>query len=114
MKKQFIMLSALSLALFASSMVEPAFAKSKHWTIAQRQVALQSRVGKGERSFELTKAEADKFRDRLADASSRIEKMKSKNGGKLSYKDQGKIENELNAISIDIEKKELKKRVESR
>jgi hypothetical protein len=36
--------------------------------------------------------------------SEKIEKMKSKNGGKLSYHDEGKIEKELNKVTVKIEK----------
>ena len=50
----------------------------------------------------------------MNDIASKITKMKSKNGSKLSYADEGKIEKDLNDVSLKIKKLELKKRVESR
>lgn len=38
--------------------------------------------------------------------------MRSKNGGKLSYKDMSKIEKDLNEISVALHKKELNKRID--
>jgi hypothetical protein len=51
---------------------------------------------------------------KLQDVSDKIAKMKDKNGGKLSYKDEGKIEKTLNDISLNIKKLELQKRVTAR
>ena len=83
-------------------------------TITQRQEALQRDILKDQKSMELTKKEADGLRDDMSDIASRITKMKSKNGGKLSYADEGKVEKSLNDVSLKIKKLELKKRVESR
>lgn len=93
--------------------VGPALAK-KQWTITQRQVALTREVDAGLKANELTLKEANKLRDRLADVVARGEKMKAKNGGKLSYEDEGKLEKDLNGISDDIHKKKLQKRVTAR
>lgn len=86
----------------------PAFAR---YTITQRQVALTREITAGLKSNELTEKEAEKLRGRMADVSADITKMKAKNAGKLSYKDQGKIEKSLNSISVDMQKEKLQKRV---
>ena len=104
MKTRIIVLTALSLAALNVFHVDSASAKSKKYTITQRQEALNAKVTKGEKNNELTKKEADKFRDRLSDVTDHIAKAKEKNGGKLSYKDEGKIEKSLNGISVDVEK----------
>ncbi len=101
--------SWLGLATFA----QPVDAK-RHWTITQRQAALTQEVDAGQRANELTLKEANGFRDRLAGVTSDIAKDKAKNAGKLSYKDEGKIEKSLNSISVDIQKKKLEKRVTAR
>jgi len=105
-----LMLSCAALCLSLVFLSSPADAK-KHWTVTERQEALTSRIVKGEKSNELTKKEADKLRSRLSDINDHIEKAKTKNGGQLSYKDQGKAEKQLNSVSIDLEKYELQKRV---
>ncbi|HEY9719950.1 MAG TPA: hypothetical protein V6C69_20900 [Trichormus sp.] len=87
-------------------------APARTWTIHQRQVAEQSRITKGEKSGELTKKEADGLRADMADIDSKIAKAKAKNGGKISIKDQGKIEKDLNDVTLKIEKLELAKRTQ--
>jgi TolA-binding protein len=86
----------------------------KHYTITQRQEMLNKEVTAGQKANELTSKEADKLRDRLSDVTNRIEKMKANNAGKLSYKDEGKVEKDLNAISVDMQKQKLAKRVQSK
>jgi hypothetical protein len=87
---------------------------AKKWTIYQRQVEEQKRIASGEKANELTKKEADGLRSDMSSMSERIEKMKSKNGGKLSYADEGKIEKDLNKVTVKIEKLKLEKRVTAR
>lgn len=98
---------SLLLGITASSLQVQA-----RYTITQRQEALQWEIKKGQKSGELTKKEADGLRAKLDGVRERIAKMKEKNGGKLSYKDEGKIEGELNGISTKIHKLELAKRVQ--
>ena len=86
-------------------------AEARKWTITQREVEEQKRINSGEKANELTKKEAADLRGDMADIASRIDKMKSKNGGKLSYKDEGKIEKSLNDVTLKMEKKKLEKRV---
>ena len=110
MKNRIVLIAILGLAALACS--DPSFAKSKHWTIFERQQALSQKVERGQKSMELTLKESNGFRDRLKSVNERIAKMKSKNAGKLSYSDEGKVEKTLNHISIDIDKTELNKRVQ--
>lgn len=82
----------------------------KKYTITDRQTELRRLIAKGQRNNELTLKEANKLTGKLDDIAADIEKYKSKNGGKLSYKDEGKIEKRLNSVSIDLKKAELNKR----
>ena len=111
MKLRLAVLFALGVAAIVNCQFGSVVAKAKQWTVTQRQEALLAKVNKGEKSNELTKKEADKLRQRLSDLSEKIEKEKSKNGGKLSYKDEGKAEKALNSISLELDKLELNKRV---
>jgi len=86
-------------------------AEAKKWTITQRQEALSSEINKGQKSGDLTLKEADGLRDEASGISEKIEKMKSNNGGKLSYADENKIEKALNKLSQRIQAKQLEKRV---
>ncbi|HEY9679862.1 MAG TPA: hypothetical protein V6C76_17800 [Drouetiella sp.] len=107
MKRTSILVAAMAM-LIGFQTLQPAEAR---YTIYQRQVALQRDIQKGVHANELTKDEYESLKDSMADISKRIEKMKSKNFGKLSIKDQGKIERSLNDVSVKIQKLRLAKRV---
>jgi hypothetical protein len=114
MKFRVIALAAGCLVSMATLVANtPADAK-KHYTITQRQEMLNKEVTAGLKANELTLKEANKLKERLADVTSRIAKMKEKNAGKLSYKDEGKVEKDLNSISVDMQKEKLDKRVQSK
>jgi len=88
-------------------------ARQHKFTITDRIETLSAKVNAGQKSGELTLKEADKLRNQLADVNSRIDKDKSKNGGKLSYASENKIEKDLNDVSVKLNKKELAKRINS-
>mgnify|MGYP000113432034 CR=1 FL=1 len=79
-------------------------------TITMRIERLSAKISKGQKSKELTLKEADHLREDISDINARIEKAKEKNGGKLSYADQNKIEKDLNKVSLKITKNSLNKR----
>jgi hypothetical protein len=109
-----VTVTALSMTFLVGAFVlisNPADAKGKVWTITERQVEEQKRISAGEKSSELTKKEADDLRSDMESISTKIAKMKEKNGGKLSLKDQGKIEKSLNDVTLKIDKFKLAKRV---
>jgi hypothetical protein len=109
----------LSLALAVSfgaafSLAQPeAFAKKAKVTITDRMEILSKKIEKGQKANELTLKEADKLRESINDIKERIEKAKDKNGGKLSYEDENKIEKDLNKVSVKLTAKELDKRTTS-
>jgi hypothetical protein len=82
----------------------------KKFTITERIETLSSKVNAGQKSGELTLKEADSLRNKLSDVNNRIDKYKSKNGGKLSYANENTIEKDLNSVSLKLTKKELAKR----
>ncbi len=60
----------------------------------------------------MTQKEAEKLKGEASGISEFIEKAKSKNAGKISIPDQNKIEEKLNKLSLNIQKKKLAKRVQ--
>jgi hypothetical protein len=82
----------------------------RHYTITNRINALSSKINAGQKANELTLKEADSLRGDIADINSKIDKDKSKNGGKLSYRDENIVEKKLNSVSEKLQKKELAKR----
>ncbi|HEY9775398.1 MAG TPA: hypothetical protein V6C81_16650 [Planktothrix sp.] len=104
---------ALLTAALAVGVLVPNAALAK-LTISQRINVENGRIRKFEKSGELTKKEADGLRDDMADIDSKIAKSKAKNGGKLSYKDQGKIDESLNKVTLKITKLQLAKQTTSK
>lgn len=104
-------LSLFGAGLAISSVSFCAPGQAKKMTVYDRQVALKKEIDAGEKSKELTLKEASKLREKLESINEKKEKMLAKNGGKLSYKDEEKMEKWLNGVSIDIQKKRLAKRV---
>jgi hypothetical protein len=93
---------------------EPASAAAPHkkpYTVTDRQNELRKKVAVAAKQNELTQKEASKLNQMLDDVDADIQKMKSKNAGKLSYKDEGKVEKRLNKVSLDLQKYQLAKRV---
>lgn len=108
------LLSLLLAVMFIGGIcIDAAFSapKKKPYTVTDRQVELRKKVEAGVKSNELTAKEADKLISDLESIASAIEKSKSKNGGKLSYKDEGKAEKRLNKVSLTLTKYNLSKRV---
>lgn len=101
----------LALLVFVTCTYQADARGAKKYTITDRQTVLRQKVAAGVKKNELTAKEADKLNGRLDDIDLAVTKMKTKNNGQLSYKDQGKLEKKLNSISIDMEKWELAKRV---
>ncbi len=99
------------LLIAGSLSIAPQAMAEEKWTITERQEALNSEITAKEKAGELTAAEADKFRSCSKKVTSKIDKMKTKNEGKLSYANITTIEKDLNKLSTDIHKKCLEKRV---
>ncbi|HIA55609.1 MAG TPA: hypothetical protein EYN91_26590 [Candidatus Melainabacteria bacterium] len=91
---------------------QPSEAKARRYTITQRHQILGAKINRMERAGELTLREARDLRDDNQDVWKKVSRMKSRNGGKLSYENIAEVERDLNKISNKIHKKALAKRVE--
>ena len=107
-KERIVLVVALSSLVFLP--LSPA--QAKKWTITERQARLSSEINRAYRGNQLTQDEADGMRKDAAKIAAKTEKMKSKNGGKLSYSDNTELEKDLNKLSIKLQKKMLEKRVQ--
>ena len=107
-----ILLATTMLLQITMYLPQSAEARARKYTITQRHAALMSKINRFQRSGELTLKEADSLRNENADICRRESRMKSHNGGKLSYKDIAHIEDDLNDLSNKIHKKSLNKRVD--
>jgi hypothetical protein len=83
----------------------------KAYTVTDRQVELRRKIEVAFKQNELTQKESNKLLGELVDIADDIEKAKAKNAGKLSYKDEGKMEKRLNKVSLSLTKYQLNKRV---
>jgi hypothetical protein len=107
-----LLLAATMLLQLAVAIPESADARGRRYTITQRHTALLAKINRFQRSGELTLKEANSMRNENARIAEREASMKRKNGGKLSYKDINRIEDDLNDLSNRIHKKSLNKRVD--
>jgi uncharacterized membrane protein YgaE (UPF0421/DUF939 family) len=110
MNKYYSLSIVASILLIQATAMPPIQAKAPV-TITERQEMLLDKVNKAEKSGELTADEANSLRNSHAKIMDKETRMKSKNGGKLSYKNINQIEKDLNKISNKLHKKELAKRV---
>lgn len=101
-----VVLSVLQIAPQSSE------ARARRYTITQRHEILAAKINRMEKAGELTLKEARDLRDDNRDVWQKVNRMKARNGGKLSYKDIAEVEKDLNRISNRIHKKALEKRVE--
>ncbi|MBC7997028.1 MAG: hypothetical protein IAF58_03750 [Leptolyngbya sp.] len=103
------------LLVFAVLQVAPQSSEARtraKLTITQRHEILIAKINRMQKANELTVKEATNLRDDANDIWEKVSRMKSKNGGKLSYKNIDEIEKDLNRLSTSIHKKALEKRVE--
>ncbi len=96
---------------FSSVNVNAADARSHRLTIDQRHSALLAKINRAQRSGELTLREANDLRNQNRSIRENEQKMRMKNGGRLSYADINKIESRLNDLSNRLHRKALSKRV---
>ena len=116
MKKKIIFASALLLGTIL--ITAPMEAKRKHpnpsnepYTVTDREVSLDKKINDAYDANQLTLQEADDLRGKMKKIKDKEQKMKDKNGGKLSYGDNNSLEKSLNDVSTKLHKKMLEKRV---
>jgi len=102
---------ALSSILAVASLIAIP-AEAKKWTVTQRQQALSAEIDRALRGNQLTLKEADGLKRDIIKITNKEQKMRTKNGGKLSYEDDTELEKELNSVSVKLQKKQLEKRVQ--
>ena len=85
---------------------------SEKLTITDREVVLDKKINVAYEANQLTLQEADDLRDKMKKIKTKEEKMKDKNGGRLSYANNTSLEKSLNDVSEKLQKKVLEKRVQ--
>lgn len=86
---------------------------AKVWTIDDRQQKLMQEINAGQKSGELTLKEAHSLRKEEAEIARKKAKMKGKNLGKLTSENISELEEDLNKVSVELNKLKLEKRVTS-
>lgn len=77
-------------------------ADAKRWTVTQRIEKLSAEIDEGRKANELTAKQVDSLKKEIATLKERIEKMQSKNDGKLSLPDQRKLHDDMTELSVKI------------
>ncbi len=73
---------------------------AKKWTVTERLVKLSKEIDEGRTGNELTTKQVEDLKKEVQDIKDRMEKMKTKNAGKLSIPDTNKVHKELNDLSV--------------
>jgi len=102
---------ALSLVVISFAVASPCV-HAKKYTIYDREVALERKIESAYKANQLTLKEADGLKAKIKDIKDDEQKMKDKNGGKLSYENMHDVENSLNKVSEKLQKKQLEKRTD--
>lgn len=92
--------TALAMAGILSLFLVCAPADAKKWTVTQRLEKISKEIDEGRSANELTTKQVEDLKKDIADVKERMEKMKEKNGGKLSIPDTNKVHKELNELSV--------------
>lgn len=80
---------------------------AKKWTVTERIEKLSSDIDAGRKANELTVKQVDTLKKMVADINEKIEKMKAKNGGKLSVPDTKKLHDQMTGLSVKLLKMQL-------
>lgn len=104
-KATLVFAAILSLVLALSPL--PSFAKK--WTVTERLEHLSKDIDEGRAANELTLKQVESLKNDAKDIKETMEKMKAKNGGKLSIPDTNKLHRELTDLSV----KTLKTRLDN-
>jgi hypothetical protein len=101
-----------ALSLLVAFAVSPSTVQAKKYSIYDREVCLEKKIDSAYKANQLTLKEADSLKDKIREIKEEEEKMKDKNGGKLSYENQTSLEKNLNKVSEKLQKRMLEKRVQ--
>lgn len=88
-------------------------AEGKTWTVDDRQAKLMQGINAGQKSGELTVKEARSLRKMQAGIARKKAKMKGENLGRLTPENTSELEEELNKVSVELNRLRLEKRVTS-
>ncbi len=105
MKRTLSLTIACSIALV--SFLMPTEVLAKKWTVTQRIEKLSKEIDEGRKANELTTKQVDALKKMVVDITGKMDKMKVKNGGKLSIPDTKKLHDEITDLSVKIYKQRL-------
>lgn len=93
---------AVVLLLFGGSSLFSPSVDAKRWTVTQRIEALSKEIEEGRKANELTAKQVESLKKFVADIQAKMDKMKAKNGGKLSIPDTKKLHDDMTDLSTKI------------
>lgn len=100
MKKLFLCALLVTITSAGTILLSAEPAHAKRWTVTQRMDKLCAEITEGRRANELTVKQVETLQKDAADIKARMEKMKAKNGGKLSVPDTKKLHDDMTELSV--------------
>lgn len=97
----------LATLLAVTFLMAAAPVEAKKWTVTERLEKLSKEIDEGRKANELTVKQETSLKTMIADLKAKMEKMKAKNGGKLSVPDTKKLHDDMTDISVKTMKMRL-------
>lgn len=97
---RFLAIIATVLLATVTFVSEPALAK--RWTVTQRVEKLSAEIEEGRKANELTVKQCESLKSSIVSLKEKMEKMKARNGNKLSVPDTKKLHDEMTDLSVKI------------
>lgn len=107
MSQKLVTAVLVSASLFLAAYFTPLSAEAKKWTVTQRIEKLSKEIDEGRTANELTAKQVDSLKKTVDDIKAKMEKMKDKNGGKISVPDTKTLHDDMTALSVKIYKQRM-------
>lgn len=105
MRKSAVLGLSFALLVSAALATTPAFAKK--WTVTERITKLSNEIDEGRKANELTTSQVEALKKSVDSIKNKMDKMKEKNGNKLSLPDTRKLHDEMTNLSVKIYRQRL-------
>ena len=100
MKNRVLLAVTVTAMLSLTLILAPQAAMAKRWTVTQRIEKLSAEIDEGRKSNELTVKQVETLKKSVADIKEKMDKMKAKNGDKLSVPDTKKLHDDMTDLSV--------------
>ena len=107
MKTKQLSVGIISSMLAGAFLLAPLPTLAKKWTVTERIEKLSKEIDEGRTANELTTRQVETLKTMVTNVTERMDKMKVRNGGKLSVPDTKKLHDDMTNLSVKIYRQRL-------